>query len=72
MGEETQLLSPGELTAYSAREYLMANDLLSDNSSGGKNEFYVSDSVENFAFLGSTFLGSDIGAEVHKTEAFTE
>ncbi len=72
MGEETVLLSPGELTAYSAREYLRENNLLTDKTEGGKNEFYVSDSVENFAFLGSTFLGSDIGAEVHKTEAFTE
>jgi glutamate racemase len=72
MGEETVLLSPGELTALAAREYLIENGLLSERQSGGKNEFYVSDSVENFAQLGSTFLGSDIGAEVHKTEAFAE
>ncbi len=72
MGEEVTLLSPGELTALDAREYLLKKDILSERQTGGKNEFYVSDSVENFAQLGSTFLGSDIGAEVHKTEAFTE
>ncbi len=71
MGEETTLLSPGELTAISAREYLRKNSLLSERQTGGRNEFYVSDSVENFANLGSTFLGSDIGDEVRKTEAFT-
>ena len=72
MGEGVKLLSPGELTALSAKEYLFKNNLLSDRTEGGKNEFYVSDSVENFAQLGSTFLGSDIGADVHKTEEFTE
>ncbi len=72
MGEETVLLSPGELTAIDAKAYLMENGLLSERITGGRNEFYVSDSVENFAQLGSTFLGSDIGEEVKKTEAFTQ
>ena len=72
MGDEVTLLSPGELTAISAKEYLRENGLLSDNEKDGKNEFYVSDSVANFSQLGSTFLGSDIGSEVRKTEAFTE
>ena len=53
-------------------EYLEKKGLLTDKVKGGKNEFYVSDSVANFSQLGSTFLGSDIGAEVRKTEAFTE
>ncbi len=70
MGDGVTLLSPGEFTAISAKEYLRDNDLLSEKLTGGQNEFYVSDSVENFSQLGSTFLGSDIGAEVHKTEAF--
>ncbi len=72
MGEETVLLSPGELTAQSAKEYLFENNLLSEKTTGGKHEFYVSDSVENFASLGSTFLGADIGAQVKQTEAFAE
>ncbi len=69
MGEEVTLLSPGELTALSAKEYLRENGLLSDNKSG-QNEFYVSDSVENFSTLGSTFLGTDIEMRVQRTEAF--
>ena len=72
MGKEVTLLSPGELTAISAKEYLEEKGLLTDEVKDGKNEFYVSDSVANFSQLGSTFLGSDIGAEVRKTEAFTE
>ena len=71
MGEETVLLSPGERTAHDAREYLEKNDMLSgENKSDSK--FYVSDSVENFATLASTFMDCDIETQVHKTEEFKE
>lgn len=70
MGEGVTLLSPGALAAESAREYLLGKDLLSDRKDGGKSEFYVSDSVDNFAALGSTFLGSPIETQVHLTEMF--
>ena len=70
MGEETVLLSPGALTARDARAYLEKNDMLSEKQNG-QSSFYVSDSVENFATLASTFMGYDIETQVHKTEEFT-
>lgn len=70
MGEGVTLLSPGALAAESARAYLEINHLLSDRQENGKSEFYVSDSAQNFAVLGSTFLGSPIESQVHLTEMF--
>lgn len=67
MGEEVTLLSPGALAAENARAYLEERNLLSDKKCG-KSSFFVSDSVENFASLGSTFLGKQIDAEVHLAE----
>ncbi|MBQ2316092.1 MAG: hypothetical protein II372_02180, partial [Clostridia bacterium] len=54
------LLSPGELPAVSARNYLWENGLLSERQTGGRNEFYVSDSVENFANLETVTIPSSI------------
>ncbi len=72
MGEETALLSPGALTACSAKKYLEENRLLSQRGIGGENIFYVSDSAENFASLGSIFLGADIEKQVHMIKEFAE
>ena len=69
MGDEVTLLSPGALAARAAKVYLKENMLLSDKKTGS-NEFYVSDSVENFAALGSTFLGKPIDSRVHLAEVF--
>ena len=71
MGDEVTLLSPGALAAEAAREYLEKENLLSDKKSG-TSEFYVSDSVENFAELGGTFLGKPIKSSVHLAEAFEQ
>ena len=56
MGEGVTLLSPGALAAEEAKRYLQKEGLLSDKKVGN-SEFYVSDSVDNFTQLGSTFLG---------------
>jgi len=69
MEEGTTLLSPGALAADEAKAYLKENGLLSEKTKGGKSEFYVSDSVENFTALGSTFLGCDIETKVRRMEA---
>lgn len=69
MGDEVTLLSPGALAADDAKLYLKENALLSEKERGGKSEFYVSDSVENFTALGSTFLGCDIETKVRRMEA---
>ena len=63
MGEEVKLLSPGALAAEEAKQYLEKEGLLSEKTYGN-SEFYVSDSVENFTTLGSTFLGKPIDGQV--------
>ncbi len=70
MGSEVTLISSGAAAAKGAKEYLLSTDALSDKTEGGKSEFYVSDDAENFAQLGSTFLGMQINARVHRMEAF--
>lgn len=69
MGDEVTLLSPGALAAEEARTHLEKENLLSDKKCG-VSEFYVSDSVDNFSELGSTFLGKPINANVHLAEVF--
>ena len=71
MGDEVALLSPGALAAEEARRYLQKENLLSDRESG-TSRFYVSDSVENFAELGGTFLGKPIKSSVYLAEAFKQ
>lgn len=70
MGDEVTLLSPGELAAGKAKAFLLKEGLLSEKTDGGDSEFYVSDSVENFEALGSTFLESNIETKVYAMEAF--
>lgn len=72
MGDGVKLINPGALAAKRAEEYLKEKDCLSVKDSGGKRTFFVSDSVENFAELGSTFLGIDIEGSVYKTEVTPE
>lgn len=71
MGDEVTLLSPGALATQEAKDYLERENLLSDKEKG-ESQFYVSDSVENFAELGSTFLGKPIKTSVHLAEAFEQ
>lgn len=70
MGDEVTLLSPGALAVESAKAYLEEKGLSSEKKDGGKSAFYVSDAAENFAALGSTFLGNPIESQVHLTEMF--
>ena len=64
MGDGVTLLSPGALAAEDAKRYLEKAGLLCEKECGSC-EFYVSDSVENFTALGSTFLGKTIDGKVH-------
>ena len=69
MGVEVTLLSPGALAAEEAKAYLEKKQLLS-NHECGNSKFFVSDSIENFTSLGSTFLGKPIDSKVHLAEVF--
>ncbi len=71
MGKEVNLISPGALAAKKAQSYLKENDILAEKSSGGKSEFYVSDSVEGFSGLASTFLGRNIEGHIHRAEVLS-
>ena len=72
MGSGVKLVSPGAMAARSARDYLAEQNALCEKTEGGKSEFYVSDSVENFVELGSVFLGCPLDTKVRRTEAFSE
>ena len=71
MGKEVNLISPGALAAKKAQSYLKENDILSEKTADGKSEFYVSDSVESFSGLASTFLGRNIEGHIHKAEVLS-
>ena len=71
MGDEVILINSGAASARHAKKYLLENNALSEKTSGGESEFFVSDSVENFAALGSIFLGQPIKKQVHRTEVIS-
>jgi len=71
MGSEVTLINSGAASAKHVKKYLLENDALSENKEGGESEFFVSDSVESFAGLGSIFLGQPIKKQVHRTEVIS-
>lgn len=66
MGENVALISPGEEAAKYAASHLASNKLLSDRKEKGKNEFYVTDSIEMFTQSCSVFLDTDVKDLVQK------
>lgn len=68
MGDSVTLIDVGEAASKHARRYLEENDMLSFKKEGGKCSYFVSDSVDNFANLGSLFLERQIGEMVNKID----
>ncbi len=68
MGEGVELISPGAEAAKYGKKALAREGKLSDKKENGSYEFYVSDSPDSFAELGSLFLGRPIGANVTQIE----
>ena len=66
VGDSVSLINPGKEAAKTLKQKLTEGGLLSQN--GGKHEYYVSDSIENFEDLGSLFMKQSISGEVHKVD----
>jgi glutamate racemase len=64
MGENVSLIDSGMETAYYAKKVLKRNNMLSNDSSKGKSEFYVSDTPDNFEKVAEIFLGKNIDHSV--------
>ena len=65
MGPGVTLIDSGAQGALALRGALEGAGLLRARRSGGEVQFYVSDSGENFAEVGSLFLGKDLAGAVH-------
>ncbi|MDO4563603.1 MAG: glutamate racemase [Clostridia bacterium] len=66
MGGGVNLIDTGDEAAKFAKRLLDERCMLSDSDKTGTCSFFVSDSIENFSVLGSTFLGRPIELAVHK------
>lgn len=64
MGADVELIDAGAEAAKFALALLEQNSMLSED--GGNNEYYVSDSVENFGHLGGLFLEQHILNSIKK------
>lgn len=64
MGPDVALIDPGKSTADALVDALDALELLNGKTTGGKAEFYVSDTTESFAEAEAMFLGKYGGGPV--------
>ena len=62
------LINVGFETAKYARNMLDSLSLLNDNQKNGSEEYYVSDDVEKFSYLGGMFLERTINSGVKKID----
>ena len=62
------LINVGYETAKYALNMLKSFDLLNDKEDKGKEEYYVSDNVEKFSYLGGMFLERTINSTVKKID----
>lgn len=60
MGDSVSLIDSGMETAYYAKKVLKRENLLAPETQVGKNEFYVSDTPDNFEKVAEIFLGQNI------------
>lgn len=65
---KVNIINAGAEAAIFAKELLASTDMLRGNEKKGSIEYYVSDDVEKFSYLGSMFLGYTIGSEVIKID----
>lgn len=60
MGNETQLINPGESVAAAVKEYLNKHNELNDSNETGVHKFFVSDHTASFSKTASILMGYDI------------
>ena len=68
MGDDVTLIDVGEAAAKRVKRYLEEKDMLASKKQRGSYSYFVSDSVDNFAHLGSLFLQQQIGEMVNKID----
>jgi glutamate racemase len=68
MGEGVTLIDSGAAAAEFAKEQLSKWDMLTDDPDEGKYQYYVSDSAQDFAKLGSMFLEKEICESVENID----
>ncbi len=68
MGEAVTLISPGEEVAKFLRKKLNQDNAHSEVRDSEQYSYYVSDSIESFAELGSIFLETEINGKVKKID----
>lgn len=66
LGDDVTLISSGAEAGKFAKEYLTENNLLTNRTYKGENEFYVSDSIQLFEENAKHFLGHEITGKVFK------
>lgn len=68
MGFDTKLIDAGEAAAKYTQRYLTENNMKNSSAHRAKYSYFVSDSTDNFAHLGSLFLQKEIGEMVNKID----
>ena len=68
MGDGVTLIDSGAAAAEYARAQLTELDMLSNSSDAGRYQYYVSDSAQDFAKLGSMFLEKEIKESVENID----
>lgn len=68
VGKNVSLIDSGKETAQYLYKLLMDMNLLTQRTVPGKQEFFVSDGIDNFSRIASIFLGRNIGPYIKKTD----
>ena len=60
VGDGVTLINAGTSTAQAVKDYLIKNELQTENFDDGKHNFFVSDKPDSFRYQASILLGKDI------------
>jgi glutamate racemase len=67
-GPEVTLIDAGGACAQQVAHLLRSSDALNARPTGGRQRYFVSDSVDGFARLASLFLGEDVAEQVEQVD----
>lgn len=68
IGYNIAIIDAGFETALYTKKHLIENELMSDSKELGEFQYFVSDDVEKFSYLGSAFLERAINSKVEKID----
>jgi len=72
MGEGVTLIDSGVETAKVLKKDLQERNLFSDKTTGGKVEYFVTDTIDGFSKLASQFLESDVSGMVKQVSLWNK